>query len=161
MIFTNNIRVAFLAFAGGITAGLITAALLAYNGLTLGVLAAVSQQMGLAGRFWSLIVPHGLLELSCIAAAAAAGFRLAGGIVDPGPLPRSASIGRAARPAVEMAGGTAILLVIAGLIEGFITPQDLPLPEALAVGICAAALFWVPLLLRATIQKRARALAKR
>jgi uncharacterized membrane protein SpoIIM required for sporulation len=147
-IFTTNIRVAFLAFAGGVTAGLLTAGLLVYNGLILGVLGSVAQQAGVGALFWSLIVPHGLLELSCIAAAAVAGFRLANGIVSPGTLPRKKALTIQAAPAVKIAIGTAALLVIAGIIEGFVTPQRLPLAGALGVGVAAASLFWVPLFWR-------------
>jgi uncharacterized membrane protein SpoIIM required for sporulation len=153
-IFTNNIRVAFFAFAGGLTAGLVTGGLLLYNGLILGVLASVVQQVHAGALFWSLIVPHGLLELSCISAAAVAGFRLAAGIVAPGTLGRGHALVREAKPAVQIAIGTAILLVIAGIIEGFVTPRRLPLPAALAVGVAAACLFWIPLLTRGRSETR-------
>ena len=97
-IFTNNIRVAFLAFAGGLTLGFGTIGLLAYNGALLGALAGLTIQAGNFSVFVRYVVPHGLLELSCIAVAGAAGLRLAWAVIDPGTLPRG-SVAARRRPA--------------------------------------------------------------
>ena len=56
--------------------------------------------------------------------------------------------------------GTAPWLVVAGLTEGFITPRDLPVPEALAVGGVLGAVFWGLVLTRGR-HRRARAFARR
>ncbi len=141
-IFTNNIRVAFLAFAGGLTLGFGTIGLLVYNGTLLGALAGITIQAGNFSVFVRYVVPHGLLELSCIAVAGAAGLRLAWAVIDPGTLPRGASLRAAARPAVTLALGTAPWLVLAGLTEGFVTPRGLPLAAALAVGVFWFCLYW-------------------
>jgi uncharacterized membrane protein SpoIIM required for sporulation len=142
-IFTNNIKVTFLAFAGGLTLGVGTLWILAYNGVLLGVLAGITIQVGSFPVFVRYVVPHGLLELSCIAVAGAAGLRLAWAIIDPGYLPRGASLRAQARPAVLLVLGTAPWLVAAGLTEGFITPRGLPLPAALAVGVGLAGAYWL------------------
>ncbi len=158
-IFTNNIRVAFLCFAGGLSAGLVTAGLLLYNGLMLGVVAAVAGRAGQAAVFWSLILPHGLLELSCITIAGGAGLVLGRALIDPGPRTRATALVAAARPAVRIALGTALWLVVAGLIEGFVTPRRLPVGAALAVGVAAAATLWSLAIWRGRAAKRHRGTA--
>jgi uncharacterized membrane protein SpoIIM required for sporulation len=141
-IFTNNIRVSFLAFAGGLTLGFGTIALLGYNGVLLGVLAGITIQSGNFSVFVRYVAPHGLLELSCIAVSGAAGLRLAWAVIDPGNLPRAVALRAAARPAVLLALATAPWLVIAGLTEGFVTPRGLPLVAALALGVFLAGVYW-------------------
>jgi uncharacterized membrane protein SpoIIM required for sporulation len=76
-IFTNNIRVTFLAFAGGVVAGLGTLYLLIENGLLLGAVGGLAIGAGNGRPFFELIVAHGVLEMSCIVVAGAAGLRLA------------------------------------------------------------------------------------
>lgn len=158
-IFTNNIRVAFLAFAGGLTLGFGTIGLLVYNGALLGALAGITIQAGNFSVFVRYVVPHGMLELSCIAVAGAAGLRLAWAVIDPGTMPRGASLRAAARPAVTLVLGTAPWLVVAGLTEGFVTPRGLPLGAALAVGIFWFSLYWGLVVTRG--HSRARTLASR
>ena len=91
-IFTNNIRVSFLAFAGGLTLGFGTIALLVYNGALLGALAGITIQAGNFSVFVRYVAPHGMLELSCIAVSGAAGLRLAWAVIDPGNRPRWVSL---------------------------------------------------------------------
>ncbi|MDQ6811482.1 MAG: stage II sporulation protein M [Actinomycetota bacterium] len=141
-IYTHNITVTFMTFASGIALGFGTLALLAYNGLLLGALGGLTIQAGTFGVFVRYIVPHGLLELSCISIAGVAGLRLARGLIEPGVRPRGQALTEEARDAVQMVLGTAPWLVLAGLTEGFVTPRALPLPFALAVGIGLATLFW-------------------
>ncbi len=141
-IYTNNIRVAFLAFAGGLLAGTITLFVLVYNGLLLGTLAGLSSQAGTLSVFVRYVVPHGVLELSCFAVSGVAGLRLAMALIDPGTLPRGEALRRQARPAVALVLATAPWLVLAGLTEGFITPSGLPLGAALALGLGLGGLFW-------------------
>jgi uncharacterized membrane protein SpoIIM required for sporulation len=159
-IFTNNIEVTFLAFAGGLALGAGTLITLAYNGLLLGTLAGLTIQAGTFSVFVRYIVPHGLLELSCISIAGVAGLRLARALIDPGVRSRGDALRADARGAVLMVLGTAPWLVVAGLTEGFVTPRDLPLPAALAVGCALATLFWGLVLTRGR-HRRARAFALR
>jgi uncharacterized membrane protein SpoIIM required for sporulation len=159
-IFTNNIEVTFLAFAGGLALGAGTLITLAYNGLLLGTLAGLTIQAGTFSVFVRYIVPHGLLELSCISIAGVAGLRLARALIDPGVRTRGDALRADARGAVLMVLGTAPWLVVAGLTEGFVTPRDLPLPAALAVGCALATLFWGLVLTRGR-HRRARAFALR
>lgn len=161
-IFTNNIGVTFLAFAGGLPLGLVSLAVLAYNGLLLGTLAGLTIQAGNFSVFLRYVAPHGMLELSCIAVSGAAGLRLAWAVIDPGVLPRGVSLSAAARPAVAQVLGTAPWLVLAGLTEGFVTPRGLPLAAALAIGLTLASIYWTLALTRGRDRhRRARDLASR
>ncbi len=153
-IYTHNIAVTFLTFAGGLTLGFGTLAMLSYNGLLLGTLAGLTIQAGTFSVFVRYIVPHGLLELSCISIAGVAGLRLARALIEPGVRPRGEALRSEARGAVQMVLGTAPWLVLAGLTEGFVTPRALPLTDALALGIALAALFWSLVLTRGRHQLR-------
>jgi uncharacterized membrane protein SpoIIM required for sporulation len=141
-IFTNNIRVTLLAFAGGIVLGVGTILLLVFNGVVLGVVGGLASQAGNARTFFSLVTAHGMLELSCIVVSGAAGLRLGWSIVDPGRRTRAASLGAEARRTIAMVLGTAPWLVVAGLVEGFITPSGYGLWPAVAIGAALAGIFW-------------------
>ncbi|HMA36590.1 MAG TPA: stage II sporulation protein M [Chloroflexia bacterium] len=125
-IMTNNIQVTFLAFAGGLPLGLLTIAVLVLNGVSLGAIAGLCQVYGASEDLWAFIFPHGIIELTVICLAGGAGLRLADAILRPGMLARAAQLREAAREAVQMLLGGAGLLVIAGLIEGNISPSELP-----------------------------------
>ena len=125
-IMTNNIRVSMMAVALGVTAGLGTGLVLISNGLMLGSLAGVASNNNVDFLFWSVILPHGILELTAISIAGGAGFVLARAIYAPGDLPRRDALRIAGGEAAQLLAGVAAMLVIAGLIEGFITPADLP-----------------------------------
>lgn len=137
-ITVNNVRVSFMAFAGGMTFGLLTVYALLMNGAMLGVLAGVSQQSGVGLDFWTLIVPHGALELPAIALAGASGLLLARALVFPGDLPRRAALRLVTDDALKLVLGAVPLLVVAGLIEGFITPQAFATELKLAIGVASA-----------------------
>ncbi len=141
-IFTNNIRVSFLAFAGGMTGGVLTAAVLLFNGVLLGTVGGLAWGAGNGEFFVELVSAHGVLELSCIVVAGMAGLRLGWAIVDPGRLSRLTALRREARRAVLIALGTAPWLVLAGLVEGFLTPTGLGLAQALAIGVTLGAVYW-------------------
>jgi uncharacterized membrane protein SpoIIM required for sporulation len=141
-IFTNNIRVTFAAMAGGITFGLITAGVLIFNGVLIGVVAGVGTAAGNGSVLVELIVPHGVLELSCIVVAGAAGLRMGWAVVDPGRRPRGQALAAEARAAMELALGTAVWLVVAGLTEGLVTPLGIGPGPAVAVGVGLGAVYW-------------------
>ncbi len=141
-IFTNNVQVSFLAFAGGITLGLATAAVVIYNGLLLGTVAGLASGAGSGARLVELVAAHGVLELSCIVVSAAAGLRMGWAIVSPGYRRRSQALFEEANAAARVALGTAPWLVLAGLVEGFVTPRGLGPPGALVVGMGLAVCYW-------------------
>jgi uncharacterized membrane protein SpoIIM required for sporulation len=141
-IFTNNITVTMLAFGGGLLFGLGTLLVLLQNGVLLGTVAGLSIGAGNGRPFFSLVTAHGVLELSCICVAAAAGLRIGWAIVDPGYRRRGDALRAETRAAVEMVLGTAAWLVVAGLVEGFLTPAGLGLPVVITVGFGLGALYW-------------------
>jgi uncharacterized membrane protein SpoIIM required for sporulation len=147
-IFTNNARVALAAFAGGLTAGVLTLFSVGFNGLILGLVAGLATQRGSGEAFVRLVVPHGVLELSLIVVAAAAGLRVGWAMVHPGHRARLEALKGEGRAGAELALGTALLLVPCGLVEGFVTPRGLSVPAALAVGVGLGAAFWALVLWR-------------
>jgi uncharacterized membrane protein SpoIIM required for sporulation len=150
-ILTNNIQVTFLAFAGGITAGVLTAVILVFNGALIGVLAGVAAAGGNGQVFAELVVPHGVLELSCIVVAGAAGLRVGLALIDPGRRRRGDALVAEARAAAELALGTAPWLVLAGIVEGFVTGAGGGLAPALAVGFGLGALYWTLVIWRGAV----------
>jgi len=122
-IMTNNIYVSLTAFAGGVTVGAGTLAILFYNGAMIGALSALTAISGLdMANFFSLILPHGFIELTAIFISGACGLIIAKAILIPGDLKRKDSFIKGAKEAAYFIPGIVILLVIAGLIEGFFTP---------------------------------------
>ncbi|GJM45415.1 MAG: membrane protein [Gemmatimonadota bacterium] len=144
-IFSNNLMVAILAFAAGITAGLGTVWILFANGVSFGAISWVVATHGMSRGFWGFVVAHGALELPAIFLAGAAGLVLGRGILFPRELPRSRSIALAGRTAFRLFAGTAPLFVVAAVVEGFFSPQPYPLSAKLGMSalLGAVLLLWV------------------
>lgn len=134
LILTNNISVALGTFASGITAGLGTVAMLILNGLLIGVISTACWQAGMSSQLWSFVAPHGVLELPAIFIAGGAGLLLARGLLFPGTLPRRDSLIEAGGRAVRLVLGVIPILVIAGFIEGYLSPSDFPISLKFALG---------------------------
>ena len=141
-VLTNNIRVTMLAFAGGVLACLGTALVLVQNGVLLGAVTGLAIGSGNGRPLFELITAHGVLEMSCIVVAGAAGLRIGWALVDPGYRPRGDALREEARVAVQLVLGTAAWLVVAGIVEGFVTPAGLGLGAVLIVGWSLGAVFW-------------------
>ncbi len=120
-IITNNVRIAISCFAGGIFLGVGSLIVLAFNGLAIGASAGHFANVGLLGYLLEFVVGHGVLELFAIWVAGAAGFLLGRTVVTPGTLTRSDALVLSGRRAVRMLGGAALLLLVAGMIEGFVS----------------------------------------
>jgi uncharacterized membrane protein SpoIIM required for sporulation len=144
-IMTNNIAVCFMTFAMGVTAGLGTLYMIAFNGLLMGVVGAACGTNGMSLSLWSFIAGHGSLEIPAILLAGAAGLRLGTGLLFPGQLARRESFRLAGSEAVQLELGTVPLLVVAGLIEGFISPLGISpaLKFSLGAALLAGLLVWV------------------
>lgn len=134
-IMTNNIQVAFLAFAGGITLGILTVYLLIYNGIMVGALAGLFYQSGQSYTFWAYIVPHGIIELTAIFIAGGAGLLMGYKFFVPGPYTRAHQLKHQAKRSVQLLLGTIPLFIIAGIIEGYITPAGLSLETKYLVAV--------------------------
>lgn len=132
-IMSNNILVSIKAFVYGILLGVGTIYVLFYNGAMLGALTVLVYQYADPLKFWSLILPHGIIELLAIFIAGGAGLMLAKGMFMPGSFKRWTAVVYQAKQAMPLLWGTIILLVIAGLIEGFITPLPIDIAWKYAV----------------------------
>ena len=106
----------------GMFAGLLTVYVMFFNGLMIGTVAAVVHRRGVDLGFWSFVAPHGVIELTSIFIAGGAGLILGYALVNPGPFTRGAALKLAAREAVQLVMGVILLLIPAGLIEGFLSP---------------------------------------
>lgn len=145
-IMLNNIQVAVIAFAGGILAGVLTAYVMLSNGVMLGAIGAMVDSRGLGGGFWSFVVPHGVIELSVIFMAGGAGLAIGDALLRPGLRSRGSALAGAARTSGFVLLGGAPLLVIAGTIEGFLSPSAAPVAIKLAVGTVTGVLLYLYLL---------------
>ena len=157
-LMSNNIKVAAIAFVGGALAGVPTAAILAANGWILGTIAAAVHLGGYDFAFWTLIVPHGVLELSIIVIAGACGLYVGSALLRPGLRRRGDALSHAALDSLGLAAGSAMLLVVAGILEGFVSPSDIPPGAKLAIGLGVGAVLYAWLLLAGREPGRAAAL---
>jgi uncharacterized membrane protein SpoIIM required for sporulation len=148
-IMTNNISVSFLTFALGITAGLGTIYMMVFNGLMIGVIGMACGLAGMSVQLWSFVAPHGVLELPAIFIAGGAGLRIAKGLLFPGYLPRRESLARAGGEAVRLLLGVIPMLIVAGVIEAFVSPTGLAVSLKFAMAgalftLLLLYLFWLP-----------------
>jgi uncharacterized membrane protein SpoIIM required for sporulation/uncharacterized RDD family membrane protein YckC len=120
-IIANNVRVAIGCLAGGVFAGVGSLLVLGFNGLMLGSFAGHFANEGLLWYLLEFVVGHGVLELTAIWIAAAAGLLLGLAVVVPGELSRADALVVRGRAAVRMIGMAVVLLAMAGLIEGFLS----------------------------------------
>jgi uncharacterized membrane protein SpoIIM required for sporulation len=123
LIATNNIKVTIMAFVLGITFGFGTAAVLFTNGVLVGTLLGVCRLHGMAEKLLIFIAPHGILELTAIFISGGAGLLMGKALLFPGQWKRFDALKMAAPDALSLFIGCIPLLVIAGLIEGFISPR--------------------------------------
>jgi uncharacterized membrane protein SpoIIM required for sporulation len=147
-VMTNNIQVTFVAFAAGILLGLGTALVLAYSGAILGAVAGGAIANGNGAGFAEFVTAHGIIELSCIAVAAAAGMRMGYAIVAPGPRPRMLALVEEARAAIAIVLGTVPWVILAGIIEGFVTRAGFGLVPGVVLGVGVGALYWTLVVVR-------------
>ena len=145
---TNNIRVALTAFTAGILLCIPTIYVLLLNGLSLGQPIAAFAAAEQLPRFWGLILPHGLLELTAVFLAGAAGLRLGWSLIDPGDRPRMEALTEEGRRAMVVLIGLVAAFVVAGLIEGFVTGSPLPTWARVGVGVFVEATFILYVIVR-------------
>jgi uncharacterized membrane protein SpoIIM required for sporulation len=139
----NNVRIGFQTFAGGLLAGVGSAWFLASNGVIIGAVAGYLTQAGYSETFWSFVAGHSSLELLAIVLSGAAGFKLGMAVIAPGNRSRKAALMAAARPAVRIMYGAAIMFFAAAFVEAFWSPiTEVPFNIKIGVGVAG----WVLLL---------------
>lgn len=141
LIISNNIQVTLLAFGFGLTAGIGTSVLLIFNGIHLGSVAGWMMLHGKDRALWGWIMPHGATELLAICLAGAAGYILASAIIAPGQVRRATALKQAGAQALSIELGCMVMLVIAGFIEGFVSPGALDYASRIAVLLVSIALW--------------------
>jgi uncharacterized membrane protein SpoIIM required for sporulation len=150
----NNVRIGFQTFAGGMLAGVGSAWFLGANGVIIGAVAGYLTQAGFGETFWSFVAGHSALELTAIVLSGAAGFRLGLAVIAPGNQSRKAALVAAARPAVRMMYGAALMFLGAAFVEAFWSPlSEVPVHVKIGAGIAA----WIVLLAYLLLGGRARA----
>jgi uncharacterized membrane protein SpoIIM required for sporulation len=145
-LFTSNISVALLAFAGGLSFGVVTFWILFQNGFMLGVVFKLCADYGLLGALLEFIAGHGVLEISSIIISGGAGFVVANALLNPGAYLRRDALAQQGRLAVRMAIGCVPALITAGCIEAFISPSHIPVWFKATLGLVLGSIFWLYLL---------------
>jgi len=119
MLFTHNSRVCIFSFALGFMFGVPTAMLIIYNGATLGAMMALFDSRGLGFEMAGWLIIHGSTEFFAIILAGAAGLRIGWAVVFPGEETRMAAAAKAGSVSAIAMGGVVVMLLVAGLLEGF------------------------------------------
>jgi uncharacterized membrane protein SpoIIM required for sporulation len=139
----NNVTVAALCFALGLTGGLGTAALLLVNGVLLGAVLVAVTQAGLAPAFLAFLSAHGPGELSALVLAGQGGFLLAAGVLRPGEWPRVDAVAARGREGARLLAVAAPVLLLVALVEATVSPADgFPAAARAALGLALAAALW-------------------
>jgi uncharacterized membrane protein SpoIIM required for sporulation len=141
-LFINNFRVTLMAFVVGIAFGLPSIYLLAYNSVLLGVVGQLLVAQGDGVFFLELVAGHGPIELTSIALGVAAGFAMGWALVDPGLRSRGQALREEASYAIVIAVGTAPWLLLAAVIESFVSRVGLSAAPVVAVGLVTVVIFW-------------------
>jgi uncharacterized membrane protein SpoIIM required for sporulation len=133
-VWTNNVWVSAICLAGGVLI-LPAVYILWENAINTGVAGGMMVGNGRADTFFSLLMVHGMLELTCVFVAGGVGLRVAWAWIAPGRyLTRAQAFARAGRSAIVVALGLAVPLGVSGLVEGFVTPAPLPAGFKLVLG---------------------------
>ena len=141
-IIGNNIQVTLFSFGLGLTAGIGTTFLLVTNGVQIGAIGGWLTARGSGQSFWGWVMPHGGTELLAIVLAGGAGLLLAKALIAPGEITRSAALRKVAMDALIIELGVMVMLVFAGLIEGFVSPSSIGYGARIAL-LAGTLMFWV------------------
>lgn len=144
-VWTNNAWIAAQCIGLGIT-GVFPVWVLLQNAIAVGAAAGVMAAYDSLGVFVGLILPHGLMELTAIFVAGAAGLKIFWAWVAPGPRTRGRAVAQEGRALITVAIGLVGVLAVSGVVEAFVTPSALPGPAKVAIGALVLAAFWAYLL---------------
>jgi uncharacterized membrane protein SpoIIM required for sporulation/uncharacterized RDD family membrane protein YckC len=139
-IISNNVTVTYLTFAMGLTAGIGTVLLLVFNGVAIGSGVGLFASRGVARLIFAFIAPHGVLELSAICIAGGGGLLIAKGILLPGNRTRRDALVANGKRAINLIAASSLLLLVAGTLEGLVSPRVWPLSWKLAISGATAVL---------------------
>lgn len=140
-IIANNVQVTYGAFIFGITAGLGTLMLLVFNGVSIGAALGLYASKGILALIGAFVVPHGVFELTAICIAAGAGLLIGSAFVVPGDRTRREALVLRGRRGLRLVVGSTVFLLIAGGIEGLISPrEDIPMSVRFAIAALSALL---------------------
>lgn len=140
-VWVNNAWVAAQCIGFAILLGLPIPYILFQNAANLGLTGGLMFDAGKGDIFLGLLTPHGLLELTAVFLAAAAGMRLGWMVVAPGHRPRGQVLAEQGRAVVAVAAGLVVVLLLSGLIEALVTPSPLPTFARIAIGVVAEVVF--------------------
>ena len=140
LVWVNNAWVAARAIGMGVL-GFPVVWVLWQNIANVAVIGSLMHRYDRADVFWGLLTPHGLLELMAVFVAAGVGLRLFWAWVAPGPRTRLANLAAEGRTAAGVALGLVVVLLVAGVIEGFVTPSPLPTWARVGIGVLALLTF--------------------
>lgn len=141
-IMTNNIGVTIYAFTLGAMFGVGTFYVLATNGLSIGAVLALCYRAGYGNELVTFMAGHGVIELSCIFVSGAGGLLIGEALIAPGDLTRADALKARGTDAIRLIIGSALLLVVAGTIEGFISPARInPLNKFAIAALSGLALY--------------------
>jgi uncharacterized membrane protein SpoIIM required for sporulation len=132
-IISNNVTVTYLTFAMGLTAGIGTILMLVFNGVAIGSGVGLFASRGVARLILAFIAPHGVLELSAICIAGGGGLLIAKGIVLPLDRTRRDALVENGKRAIDLIAASTLLLVVAGTLEGLVSPRVWPLSWKLTI----------------------------
>jgi len=141
-VWTNNAWISAQAVALGIT-GIWVPMILFNNAQGVGIAAGIFAATGKSDVFFSYILPHGLMELTAVFIACAAGLRIFWAMVSPGPRTRGRAVAEEGRSLITVALGLVLVLFVSGLVEGFVTPSQLPVWAKIGIGSAVLALYWL------------------
>ena len=132
----NNVRIGFQTFAGGLAFGVGSIWFLGANGVIIGAVAGYLTQVGYTQTFWSFVAGHSSPELLAIVVSGAAGLRLGMALIAPGGLSRKSALVAAAKPAVRLMYGAALMFMFAAFVEAFWSPMtEVPFDVKIGVGL--------------------------
>ncbi len=140
-VWTNNSWVAAQCIAFAVLLGIPIPWVLFQNAANVGMMGGLMADAGKLDILFGLLTPHGLLELTAVFLAAAAGMRLGWTVIAPGDRPRSQALAEQGRAVVSVAVGLVVVLLVSGLIEALVTPSPLPTAARVGIGVLAEIAF--------------------